>query len=67
MKSLYCGQKREITESPPVWGAWIEIYDIWGQVRPRLSPPVWGAWIEIMGSNDLDRLEQVAPRMGGVD
>ena len=34
-------------ESPPAWGAWIEI-GRWRRASGLVtSPPAWGAWIEI--------------------
>ena len=35
--------------SRPVWGAWIEIIDVLGNIIRSMSRPVWGAWIEILG------------------
>ena len=40
-------------ESPPVWGAWVEIAWPQSPCAAAWSPPVWGAWVEIcMGNRD---------------
>ena len=40
--------EREIVESLPAWGAWIEIKRIASVVDAKYkSLPAWGAWIEI--------------------
>ncbi len=53
--------------SPPVRGAWIEIYKAAGEADILASPPVRGAWIEIETFTVLNYDAPVASREGGVD
>ena len=57
-----------MSQSRPVWGAWIEIL-IPGLISSSglWSRPVWGAWIEIYTSSETESAAIVAPRMGRVD
>ena len=67
MKSARLPGKRGSHESPPVWGAWIEMPYVMIYNKDQASPPVWGAWIEIVDGLFWCMPIPVAPRMGGVD
>ena len=53
--------------SPPVRGAWIEMWCARSMLYCCVSPPVRGAWIEIRKPAIVPHAQAVAPREGGVD
>ena len=57
---------RAVFQSPPVWGAWVEIKPFTSWAVSVRSPPVWGAWVEIPRKTEETVLPSVAPRVGGV-
>ena len=48
MKLSEDGGVEETVLSPPVWGAWVEIFIVKPFDFLATSPPVWGAWVEIL-------------------
>ena len=58
---------RQILESPPSRGAWIEIHVAKPPILSYKSPPSRGAWIEIVLPLSALLCAYVAPLAGGVD
>ena len=68
MKLEGLGLEKEVIESLPAGGAWIEIMCAVIHILSSVSSlPAGGAWIEISGRMDLIEFIEVAPRRGSVD
>ena len=56
--------QRQLSESHPTWGEWIEICRGARPSGAGLSHPTWGEWIEILLNSLVWRIIIVSPHVG---